>query len=76
MKEVAKSNLEPQQHRFLASSANNLTIQPQNSAYTATGLFRKPRQPTKISRPKQNQSDNVRQFTSSKPEWYSTSYEN
>ena len=48
IKEVAKSNLEIQQHRFLASSANNLTIQTQKSTYTATGLFRKPKQPTKF----------------------------
>ena len=46
IKKMAKSNLETQQHRFLASSASNLTKQTQKSTYTVTGLFRKPRQPT------------------------------
>ena len=40
IKEEAKSYLETQ-HRLLAVSANNLSIQPQKSTYTATGLFRK-----------------------------------
>ena len=47
--EVAKSNLEAHQHRFLASPANNPTILPQKSSYMATGSVRKPRQLTKIS---------------------------
>ena len=51
IKKVVKSNLETQQHRFLASSINNLTVQSQKSTYTA-----KPRQPSKFSRPKQNHS--------------------
>ena len=55
IKRVAKSNLEAQQHGFLASYTNNLAMQPQKSSYTATSPFRKPRQPTKSSRPKQNQ---------------------
>ena len=54
VKEVAKSNFEAQQHRFLAFSATNTNLQQQKS-YSATGPFRKPRQPTKVSRPKQNQ---------------------
>ena len=33
IKEVAKSNLQAQQHRFLASSTNNLSIQPQKPSY-------------------------------------------
>ena len=56
-KKVAKSNLEAQQHRLLATSANYPTIQPQKSSYAAAGHFRKSRQPTQFSRPKQNQSD-------------------
>ena len=55
IKEVAKCNLKAQQHRFLALSANNPTMQPQKSSCMATGLFRKSRQSTKFSRPKQNQ---------------------
>ena len=52
VKEVAKSNLEAQQQRFLAYFANNLTIQSQKSSYMAAGPLRKPRQSTKNSRPK------------------------
>ena len=33
IKEVAKSNLEAQQHRFLASSTNTPAMQPQKSSY-------------------------------------------
>ena len=51
---LKKSNLEAQQHRFLASPANNRSMQPQKPSYTATGSFRKPRQPIKSLRPKQN----------------------
>ena len=48
VKEVSKSNYEAQEHRFLASSASNTNIQQQQtSSYSATGPFRKPRQPTK-----------------------------
>ena len=54
--EVAKSNYEAQQHRFLASSPRNANIQKQQkSSYLATGPFKKPRQPTKSNRPKQSQ---------------------
>ena len=43
IKEVAKSNYEAQQQRFLASSSTNTNIQQlQKSAYSATGLFKKP----------------------------------
>ena len=81
----------------LTFPTNNTNVQQQKSSYLATGPFRKNRQPTKVSRPKQNwlyrsknqseshmsntkkdfskKSNNIRQFTSSKPEWYSTSYE-
>ena len=53
---MAKSNYEAQQHRFLASSTSNANIQQQQkSSYSATGLFKKPRQPTKSYRPKENQ---------------------
>ena len=55
IKEVAKSNLKAQQHRFLASSASNPAMQPQKSFYMATDPFRKPRQPTKSFRSSQNQ---------------------
>ena len=54
VKEVAKSNFEAQQHRFLASACNT-NLQQQKSSYSATGPFRKPKQPTKASSPKQNQ---------------------
>ena len=55
-KKIAKSNYEAQQHRFLASSISNANIQQQqNSSFSATGLFKKPRQPTISYRPKQNQ---------------------
>ena len=41
---------------FLDSPTSNTNIQQQQkSLYLATGLFRKPRQPTKSYRPKQNQ---------------------
>ena len=56
IKEDAKSNYEVQQHRFLVSSTSNTNIQQQQkSSYLATGLFKKPRQPTKSYRLKQNQ---------------------
>ena len=55
VKEFAKSNFEAQQHRFLASYTSNTNLQQQKSSYLATGPFRKPRQLTKASRPKQNQ---------------------
>ena len=45
IKDVAKSILETQQRRFLASSTNNLTTY---IPCTATGLFRKPRQPKRF----------------------------
>ena len=56
-KEVAKSYYEAQHHRFLASSTSNANIQQQQqkSSYSATGPFKKPRQPTKSYRLKQNQ---------------------
>ena len=58
VKEVAKSNYEAQQHRFLASSTSNANIQQQQkSSYSATGSFKKPRQSTKSYRPKQNLLD-------------------
>ena len=50
IKEVVKSNLKAQQHRVLASSANNPIIQWQKSSYMTTGPFKIPRQPTKFSR--------------------------
>ena len=41
VKEAAKSNLEAQQNRFLASFANNINLQQQKSSYSATGPFKK-----------------------------------
>ena len=43
VKEVAKSNFEAQQHRFLACSASKTNLQQQKSSYLATGPLRKPR---------------------------------
>ena len=54
-KEVAKSNYEAQQQRFLASSSTNTNVQQQKSSYSASGPFKRPRQLNKSSRPKQNQ---------------------
>ena len=54
IKEVAKSNYKAQQQRFLASSSTNI-YQQQKSSYSATGAFKRPRQPNKSSRPKQSQ---------------------
>ena len=56
IKEVAKSNHEAQQQRFLASSSTYVNIHHQQKpSYSATGSFRKPRRPTKSYRAKQNQ---------------------
>ena len=55
IKEVAKSNFETQQHRFLASSTNSSAMQPMKTPYTSTGSFTKSKPPTKSFRPKSNQ---------------------
>ena len=52
IKEVAKSNYEAQQQRFLASSSTNSNVQQQKSSYSASGAFKRPRQPNRSSRPK------------------------
>ena len=52
IKEVAKSNYEVQQQRFLAASSNNINVQ-QKSSYSGSGVFKKPRQPNKSSSLKQ-----------------------
>ena len=53
IKEIVKSNYEVQQQRFLASSSANTNVQQQQKPdYSASGLFRKPRQPSKSYRPK------------------------
>ena len=54
-KEVAKANYEAQQQKFLASSSTNTNEQQQQSSYLASGVFKRPRQPNKSSRPKQSQ---------------------
>ena len=51
LKEVAKSNYEAQQQRFLASSSTNINVQQQKSSYSASGAFKRPRQLNKSSRP-------------------------
>ena len=55
IKEVAKSNYEAQQQRFIASSSASTNLQQQKSSYSATGLFKRPKQPSKSARPKQTQ---------------------
>ena len=54
IKEVAKSNYEAQQQRFLASSSTN-TNQQQKASYAAMKAFKIPKIPNKSSRPKQSQ---------------------
>ena len=51
VKEVAKANYKAQQHRFLASASTNTNVQQQKSSYSASGAFKRPRQPNKPSRP-------------------------
>ena len=52
MKEVVKGNFEAQQQRFLATSSIATTIQQQlKVTYPAPPVFKKPKQPTKSSRP-------------------------
>ena len=54
MKEVAKGNFEAQQQRFLATSLVATNIQQQQKVtYPAPLVFKRPKQPTKPSRPKQ-----------------------
>ena len=55
IKEVAKSNYEAQQQRFLASSSSN-TNQQQKASYSATKAFKIPKLPNKSSRSKQSQT--------------------
>ena len=56
IKEVAKDNFEAQQQRFLATSLAATNIQQQQKvAYSAPLVFKRPKQPTKPSRPKQMQ---------------------
>ena len=57
IKEVAKGNFEAQHQRFLASSstATNIQQQQQKVAYSAPPVFKRPKQRTKPSRPKQTQ---------------------
>ena len=55
IKEVAKANYEAQQQRFLASSSTSTNVQQQKSSYSASGVFKRPTQLNKSSRPKQSQ---------------------
>ena len=55
IKEVAKANYEVQQQTFLASSSTNTNVQQQKSSFSASGAFKRPRQLSKSSRPKQSQ---------------------
>ena len=54
IKEVAKCNFEAQQQRFLATSSVATTMQ-QQVTYPAPPVFKRPKQPTKPSRPQQTQ---------------------
>ena len=57
IKEVAKSNVEAQQQRFLATSSVATTMQQQQKmTYAAPPAFKRPKQPAKPSRPQQKQS--------------------
>ena len=57
IKEVAKSNFEAQQQRFLATSSAASTMQQQQKVTCPTPpVFKRPKQPTKFSRPQQTQS--------------------
>ena len=57
IKEVAKSNFEAQQQRFLATSSAASTMQQQQKVTCPTPpVFKRPKQPTKFSRPQQMQS--------------------
>ena len=54
IKEVAKGNFKAQQQRFLATSSAATNIQQrQKVAYPAPPVLKRPKQPTKPSRPKQ-----------------------
>ena len=54
--EVAKADYEAQQQRVLASSSTSTSVrQQQKTSYSAPGAFKRPRQPSKPSRPKQSQ---------------------
>ena len=55
IKKVPKANYDAQQQRFLASSSTNTNVQQHKSPYLASGVFRRPRQSSKSSRPKQSQ---------------------
>ena len=46
IKEVAKANYKVQQQRFLASSSTNTNVQQQKSSYSASGAFKRLRQPS------------------------------
>ena len=57
IKEVAKGNFEAQQQRFLATSSVASTMQQQQKVtYLTPPVFKRPKQPTKSSRPQQMQS--------------------
>ena len=55
IKEVAKANYEAQQQRFLVSSSTSTNVKQQKIPYSESGAFKRPRQPSKSSRPKQSQ---------------------
>ena len=55
IKEVAKSNYEAQQQRFIASSLASTNIKQQKSSYSATAPFKRSRLQNKSTRPKHTQ---------------------
>ena len=73
IREVAKGNFQAQQQRFLATSSAATTIQQQKVTYPAPPVFKRPKQPTKSSRPQQKQSyrpkNQTQSFSSSRKEY-------
>ena len=56
IREVAKCNFEAQQQRFLATSSVASMQQQKKVTYPTPPVFKRPKQPTKFSRPQQTQS--------------------
>ena len=74
IKEVARSNFEAEQQRFLASSSTATSLQQQQkTAYSAPTFFKRPRQLNKPSRPKHTQlyrpKSQTQSYSSSKKDY-------
>ena len=67
IKEVAKTNFEAQQQKFLANSSAASTIQQQKVTYPAPPAFKRPQQPSKPFRPQQSSSFRPKGHTKSYP---------